>query len=268
MVLAENGQLLSVSYPRIEPSSQTSPSTWSGTPRTFSILPSDRTIFTGQLLWRALLQEHFQYPTLGSNHLHLGWTGPAASSATFFQYPTLGSNHLHNESRIRTIYQLATFSILPSDRTIFTQDRCQGRGVKLCLSVSYPRIEPSSRAPPALPPAWLPALSVSYPRIEPSSLQTARPGWPCGLGAFSILPSDRTIFTACLPAWLPAACFQYPTLGSNHLHRRPHRGDVCHYQLSVSYPRIEPSSHPLSVSTDRGFQTLSVSYPRIEPSSQ
>ncbi len=238
-------------------------------PATFSILPSDRTIFT--MISTSSLCPHIEpFSILPSDRTiftdfdaHPDWL-----AGTDFQYPTLGSNHLHVDDHRyegdlqnafsilpsdRTIFTSSlappppgwssTFSILPSDRTIFTGGGGGGGAGQNALSVSYPRIEPSSPLPPQ---PRRPHHSFQYPTLGSNHLHTTTLDTPrrwaatfsilpsdrtiftpqaeldrlmSDLRPFSILPSDRTIFTTlCARVGRPGGRFQYPTLGSNHLH--------------------------------------------------
>ncbi len=114
---------LSVSYPRIEPPAPPIlQQAFADEVRAFSILPSDRTTCTrSQGLCGAQDGSSFQYPTLGSNHLHPRppHTGEPLAVQLSVSYPRIeppapgiaGLLHLPGYS---------TFSILPSDRTTCT----------------------------------------------------------------------------------------------------------------------------------------------------
>ncbi len=111
---------LSVSYPRIEPSSPAGPLALSSTSLALSV--SYPRIEPSSKCGRDVVEGHgqpFQYPTLGSNHLHLLVTsrkGPLVSLSV--SYPRIEPSS--RPKYYPGIILPKAFSILPSDRTIFT----------------------------------------------------------------------------------------------------------------------------------------------------
>ncbi len=160
---------LSVSYPRIEPSSP---------------LAQIDDILVGP---------DFQYPTLGSNHLHPSRSPRAPRKLRTFQYPTLGSNHLHNAFGLAGGRATDAFSILPSDRTIFTLPPACAQGRD--SGFQYPTLGSNHLHHRSSSVAGL-FWRFQYPTLGSNHLH---PSLSCPLGdgssSFSILPSDRTIFT-------------------------------------------------------------------------
>jgi len=214
--------ILSVSYPRIEPSLH--------------------------LLCPIVFAEFgdFQYPTLGSNHRYKRLEKALAKDGlTFSILPSdrtiatlqLGQSSRHPDNR--------AFSILPSDRTIATS----GVLLRLLQFIGTFSILPSDRTIATRRHHMLPPIRdrhFQYPTLGSNHryVEEVVAGLPDAVKAFSILPSDRTIATTrSLRLATRSLRFQYPTLGSNHRYS----ATACWvtsgapFALSVSYPRIEPS---------------------------